>query len=382
MKLCSCIQRSCKTCSCGASLFIRVFHTVLILGVPITLLVKKSALKTALVEFQDPVYGISYMLLLLLSLTAYYTACFMDPGYIHVGYSKRRKKLKREELQANQEVKGSDSDNSVEEFSIQIHKKSREVEEDHVPMLQCDEQVIDTDKLFRYCDYCEAGQPMRTRHCEDCKLCVRKYDHHCPWLETCVGERNHKYFWLFLCTKATRSVGFLRRNLSNCPTPVRSQAYTVLVRPVLEYASVVWDPYQQHLIQQLESVQRHAARFATGNYRSRDPGCVTAMIDHLGWEPLQHRRARNKVIMFYKIYHHIVEVPVHHLFHNTREGTRASTANNIRQISTRVDTYKYSFIPSTIIAWNNIPPAIRNTPTVDSFRHALSSISVSEYLQH
>ncbi|KAK3100180.1 hypothetical protein FSP39_015843 [Pinctada imbricata] len=106
------------------------------------------------------------------------------------------------------------------------------------------------------------------------------------------------------------------------------------------------------------------------------------MIDHLGWEPLQHRRARNKVIMFYKIYHHIVEVPVHHLFHNTREGTRASTANNIRQISTRVDTYKYSFIPSTIVAWNNIPPAIRNTPTVDSFRHALSSISVSEYLQH
>ncbi|KAK3104735.1 hypothetical protein FSP39_008956 [Pinctada imbricata] len=182
--------------------------------------------------------------------------------------------------------------------------------------------------------------------------------------------------------KATRSVGFLRRNLSNCPTPVKSQAYTVLVRPVLEYASVVWDPYQQHLIQQLESVQRHAARFATGNYRSRDPGCVTAMIDHLGWEPLQHRRARNKVIMFYKIYHHIVEVPVHHLFHNTREGTRASTANNIRQISTRVDTYKYSFIPSTIVAWNNIPPAIRNTPTVDSFRHALSSISVSEYLQH
>ena len=93
--------------------------------------------------------------------------------------------------------------------------------------------------------------------------------------------------------KANRSVGFLRRNLRSCPRVVKAQAYTALVRPVLEYASTVWDPYHQQQIQQLENVQRQAARFATGNYYSRDPGCVTSMLHQLEWEPLQHRRARN-----------------------------------------------------------------------------------------
>ena len=104
--------------------------------------------------------------------------------------------------------------------------------------------------------------------------------------------------------KATKSLGFLRRNLHSCPQNVRAQAYITLIRPVLEYASTVWDPNQIQLIQQIELVQRQAARFATGNYYSRDPGCVTNMLNKLQWEPLQHRRAKSKVIMLYKIIHH------------------------------------------------------------------------------
>ena len=180
--------------------------------------------------------------------------------------------------------------------------------------------------------------------------------------------------------KATRSVGFLRRNLRYCPKNVKSQAFTTLVRPVLEYASNVWDPYQKHQIHQLENVQRQAARFATGNFYSRDPGCVTNMLGDLGWEPLQHRRARNRIIMFYKIINNVVEVPVHHLLQVQNTRTRGSAANNIRQIYTRVDCYKYSFIPATIILWNNIPPDIRSSPSVDHFRHAIQSVGMSDLL--
>ena len=81
--------------------------------------------------------------------------------------------------------------------------------------------------------------------------------------------------------KATKSLGFLRRNMHSCPQNVRAQAYTTLIRPVLEYASTVWDPHQIQLIQQIEQVQRQAARFATEDYYSRDPGCVTNMLNKL-----------------------------------------------------------------------------------------------------
>ena len=44
-----------------------------------------------------------------------------------------------------------------------------------------------------------------------------------------------------VCTKANRTLGFLRRNLYFCPQEVKEAAYKGLVRPVLDYGSSVWD---------------------------------------------------------------------------------------------------------------------------------------------
>ena len=45
-----------------------------------------------------------------------------------------------------------------------------------------------------------------------------------------------------VCTKANRTLGFLRRNLYSCPQEVKEAAYKGLVRQVLDYGSSVWDP--------------------------------------------------------------------------------------------------------------------------------------------
>ena len=66
-----------------------------------------------------------------------------------------------------------------------------------------------------------------------------------------------------ICTKANRTLCFLRRNLYACP---QEAAYTGLVRPVLKYSGSVWDPSGVGLQNELEKVQNRAARFVTGNY--------------------------------------------------------------------------------------------------------------------
>ena len=66
-----------------------------------------------------------------------------------------------------------------------------------------------------------------------------------------------------VCTKANRSLGFLRRNLYSCPQEVKKAAYKGLVRPVLDYDSSAWDPPDVVLQEELESVQKRAARFLT-----------------------------------------------------------------------------------------------------------------------
>ena len=61
--------------------------------------------------------------------------------------------------------------------------------------------------------------------------------------------------------KANSSLGFLRRNLYNCPEQIKTQAHYSLVRPHLKYAFSVWDPHTQKNIQGIEKVQRRAALF-------------------------------------------------------------------------------------------------------------------------
>ena len=61
--------------------------------------------------------------------------------------------------------------------------------------------------------------------------------------------------------KGNKALGFIRRNVGSCPEEVKKQAYLALVRPHLEYASSAWDPHLQKHIQQIEMVQRRAARF-------------------------------------------------------------------------------------------------------------------------
>ena len=43
-----------------------------------------------------------------------------------------------------------------------------------------------------------------------------------------------------ICTKANRTIGFLRRTLFVCPQYVKEAAYKGMVRPILEYGSWVW----------------------------------------------------------------------------------------------------------------------------------------------
>ena len=90
--------------------------------------------------------------------------------------------------------------------------------------------------------------------------------------------------------KANRSLGFLRRIFKQCTKEVKAATYSTMVRPVLDYASSVWDPHLQSDIKTLEQVQRRAARYVCNDYTTHTPGCVTAMVVDIGWESLQDRR--------------------------------------------------------------------------------------------
>lgn len=65
---------------------------------------------------------------------------------------------------------------------------------------------------------------------------------------------------------AYRKLRFLRRELAGATLEVKINAYKVLIRAGLEYGSIIWDPYLQIGINQIERIQRIAARFIYSKY--------------------------------------------------------------------------------------------------------------------
>ena len=86
-----------------------------------------------------------------------------------------------------------------------------------------------------------------------------------------------------VCSMANRTLGFLRRNLFSCPQDVKEAAYKSLVRPTLEYRSTVLDPHCNGLNDELENVQKRAARFVARNY-GYETGSMTGILEEFKWE--------------------------------------------------------------------------------------------------
>ena len=168
-------------------------------------------------------------------------------------------------------------------------------------------------------------------------------------------------------SKANRTLGFLRRNLWFCPGEVKTTAYLSLVRPVLEYASCAWDPYRAGLINKLESVQRKAARFCTGDYQRESS--VTQMLEDLGWDTLAVRRERNRLAMFYKIHNELVGINKEdYIQTSSAAGARRNHQFHVNVPFCNKDIYKNSFFPRTSKAWNSLSQETIAAPSLESFK--------------
>lgn len=191
---------------------------------------------------------------------------------------------------------------------------------------------------------------------------------HYPYLGVEISDRMRWDHHISKATsKANKTLGFIRRNLGKCPADIRDRAYKTLVRPHLEYASAVWDPYRQHQIHKIEMIQRRAARFVNNTY-SREPGTVTNILQSLGWPTLETRRKVARLVLFYKILNGEACITIPEYVKRSDIKTRQHHKDRFSRLSTSTDAYKYSFIPRTITDWNKLPEEVIQAPSTETFR--------------
>ena len=119
--------------------------------------------------------------------------------------------------------------------------------------------------------------------------------------------------------KATKVFDFIKHTLHKCTKEV---ACFTLVRSVLECAAIICDAYQQYLIDDIEKIQRRAARWVTGDYRFTSS--VTEMISTLKWPSLKLCRLQSRLTIFNNVVSKSVsiDIPLHYHFSTYTYNTR------------------------------------------------------------
>ena len=92
-----------------------------------------------------------------------------------------------------------------------------------------------------------------------------------------------------LAIKASKVLNFVKHN-----------SYLSLVRPIMEYASCVWDPNEIVNNQALEKVQRRGARWVLSDYGRHSS--VTRTLTQLGRSTLQHRCFISRLILLMDLF--------------------------------------------------------------------------------
>ena len=82
------------------------------------------------------------------------------------------------------------------------------------------------------------------------------------------------------------------------------RAYMILVRPTLEYASSLWNPYTDTDTKRLEQIQKNAAHFLCNdcNIATSTP----SLEKSFGWDTLEHRHLFNQSVLFHKFHNNLV----------------------------------------------------------------------------
>ena len=173
-----------------------------------------------------------------------------------------------------------------------------------------------------------------------------------------------------ICATARSRLAFFARLLKLANPRLRETVFNCIVRPQLNFAVCVWDPYLVHHLEALDAVRRAGFRMITKNHR-RNYG-VTAGIEGMGWEDWSRQRTRSRLALLFKILEGDTLIDPGPLAVPPDYIARTDHFRKVNSIFSRTDYRKYSFFPRTIRDWNALPTAAVSCGNIEQFKEFLN----------
>jgi len=163
--------------------------------------------------------------------------------------------------------------------------------------------------------------------------------------------------------KANRILGMITRTISYKSRGILLQLYKSLVRPHLEYCTVVWSPYYQKDKKLLEKIQRRFTRMIPGSselpYESR--------LKSLNLWTLEDRR----LIEVYKMYHGLSAVEFGTFFELDKASRTRGHFLKLKKRCVTTDLRQHFFTERVINIWNHLDTSVVEAATLYTFKSRL-----------
>ena len=170
---------------------------------------------------------------------------------------------------------------------------------------------------------------------------------------------------------AAKQVSFLRKLKYRFSKATLNKVYCTYIRPLLEYASEVWDGCNQAESRRLEQVQLNAARIVTGLPIFAS---LNSLYYETGWDTLAERRKYKKLNLMYKIVNNESPSNLSDILPNRVDQAanyNLRNSENFQVPFSRLCSFDSSFFPATLRLWNDLDLSIRNSSTLVEFKAKL-----------
>ena len=164
-----------------------------------------------------------------------------------------------------------------------------------------------------------------------------------------------------MVSQANRLLGMIRRSFEHLDLETFLYLYKGLIRPKLEYAQAVWNPYHQGSIYAIEADQRwttkHIPGFSNLEHSER--------LKKLNLTTLSCRRARSDMLETFKyLKGQYITAPILHLDTRTHGTTTRGHQLKLEKGRSRLDVRKHIFPQRVVNSWNSLPENFVSATTV------------------
>ena len=168
--------------------------------------------------------------------------------------------------------------------------------------------------------------------------------------------------------KANQIVGIIFRSFTYMSQDIFVKLYKSLVRPHLEYASVVWSPLHTKDKRAIESVQRRSTKRIPSLRGKSYPERLLA----LGLPTLEYRRERADMLQVFKILNNIDVLEMDKLFTLCEYRATRGHSKKLYKRPCKKHLVSGYFSNRVITPWNALPEHVVSAPSVNCFKARLN----------